>query len=93
MINNIYRRQLALKNIKDLIDEGLKKMSDPSFNNLDFDIWLKYSQKVLDLTTKDYNPSILLNYLRLVLSLDSHQPIYKKMGICLEYLIGVLEII
>ena len=93
MINNIYRRQLALKNIKDLIDEGLKKMSDPSFNNLDFDIWLKYSQKVLDLTTKDYNPSILLNYLRLVLSLDSHQPIYNKMGICLEYLIGVLEII
>ena len=93
-MNNYYRKQdLARKYIKDLIDEGLKQMRDPNLSEGMYDIWLNYSQRVLEISTKDYNAEILLNYLRVIMSINSQLQPYQKIGICLDYLIGLLRII
>ena len=93
-MNNYNRNQeLARKYIRELIDEGLKQMKDFKLSEERYGIWLKYSQEVLEITTKDYNPAILLNYLSVVLSINAGLEPYQKIGICLDYLIGVLRII
>ena len=81
------------KHINDLVSEGLKQMSNPALDDNMFKIWLDYSKHVLEISTKDYNAAILLNYLRLIMSIDSQLPPIQKIGICLDYLIGVLRII
>ena len=81
------------KHINDLISEGLKQMSNPALDDDMFKIWLDYSKQVLEISTKDYNAAILLNYLRLIMSIDSQLPPTQKIGVCLDYLIGVLRII
>ena len=81
------------KHINDLVSEGLKQMSNPALDDDMFKIWLDYSKQVLEISTKDYNAAILLNYLRLIMSIDSQLPPIQKIGICLDYLIGVLRII
>ena len=93
-MNNYYRKQdLALKYIKELIDEGLKQMRDPNLSEEMYNIWLNYSQRLLEISTKDYNAEILLNYLRVIMSINSQLQPYQKIGICLDYLIGLLRII
>lgn len=93
-MNNYYRKQdLARKYIKELIDEGLKQMRDPNLSEDMYNIWLNYSQRVLEISTKDYNAEILLNYLRVIMSINSQLQPYQKIGICLDYLIGLLRII
>lgn len=93
-MNNFYKQQeLARKYIKDLIDDGLKQMSDPQLSENRYNIWLKYSQQILEISTKDYNAEILLNYLRVIMSINSQLQPRQKIGICLDYLIGVLRII
>ena len=81
------------KHINDLVSEGLKKMSNPALDDNMFKIWLDYSKQVLEISTKDYNAAILLNYLRLIMSIDSQLTPTQKVGVCLDYLIGVLRII
>ena len=81
------------KHINDLVSEGLKQMSNPALDDNMFKIWLDYSKQVLEISTKDYNAAILLNYLRLIMSIDSQLTPTQKIGICLDYLIGVLRII
>lgn len=93
-MNNYYRKQdLARKYIKELIDEGLKQMRDPNLSEEMYNIWLNYSQRLLEISTKDYNAEILLNYLRVIMSINSQLQPYQKIGICLDYLIGLLRII
>lgn len=93
-MNNYYWKQdFARKHIKDLIDYGLKQMQDHNISKDRYEIWLKYSQQVLEISTRDYNADILLNYLRVIMSINPQLQTYQKMGICLEYLIGVLRII
>ena len=81
------------KHINDLVSEGLKQMSNPALDDDMFKIWLDYSKQVLEISTKDYNAAILLNYLRLIMSIDSQLTPTQKIGVCLDYLIGVLRII
>lgn len=81
------------KHINDLVSEGLKQMSNPALDDNMFMIWLDYSKQVLEISTKDYNAAILLNYLRLIMSIDSQLTPTQKIGVCLDYLIGVLRIL
>ena len=93
-MNNYYRKQYFVrKYIRDLVDDGLKQMKDPYLSEDTYNIWLKYSQQVLEISTKDYNAEILLNYLRVIMSINPQLQPYQKIGICLDYLIGVLRII
>ncbi len=93
-MNNYYRKQdLVRKYVKDLIDDGLKQMRDPNLSDSMYNIWIKYSQQVLEISTKDYNAEILLNYLRVIMSINPQLQPYQKIGVCLDYLIGVLRII
>ena len=93
-MNKYYRKQdFVRKYIRDLVDDGLKQMKDPNLSEYMYNIWLKYSQQVLEISTKDYNAEILLNYLRVIMSINPQLQPYQKIGICLDYLIGVLRII
>ena len=93
-MNNYYRkREFVRKYVRDLIDDGLKQMRDPNLSESMYNIWLRYSQQVLEISTKEYNAEILLNYLRVILSINPQLQPYQKIGICLDYLIGVLRII
>ena len=93
-MNNYYRKQdFVRKYIRDLVDDGLKQMKDPNLSEDMYNIWLKYSQQVLEISTKDYNAEILLNYLQVIMSINPQLQPYQKIGICLDYLIGVLRII
>lgn len=93
-MNNYYRKHdFVRKYIRDLVDDGLKQMKDPNLSEDMYNIWLKYSQQVLEISTKDYNAEILLNYLRVIMSINPQLQPYQKIGICLDYLIGVLRII
>ena len=94
-MNNYYntKYEWVRKQINDLISEGLKQMGNPEFNEDMFKIWVTYSTQVLEISTKDYNAAILLNYLRILMSIDSKLRPYQKIGVCLDYLIGILRII
>ena len=95
MGSNYYnsRQELIRKYVGELIDEGLNRMKDRCLSDEMYNLWLNHSERILEISTKDYNPEIYLNYLRVVMSLDVKLPPHQKMSICLEYLIGVLRII
>ena len=103
MYNNGYK-DIAFNGIKELIEDGLKTVrSDPynPFNsyanttNVNAETWLKYSEKFVELSTKNLDSSIHLNYLRLLLSLQRNynMPINQKVNVCLEYLLEALRLI
>ena len=103
MYNNSYK-DFAYKGIKELIEDGLKAVSPDPYNplsnyvnttNASAENWLKYSDKFVELSTKNLDGSIHLNYLRLLLSLQRNynMPIVQKVNICLEYLLEVLRLI
>lgn len=94
-MNNYYNKDLAFKFIKDVIDDGLKKMGEHSLSPEACKIWIEYSKKVLEMTTQNYNPSILLNYLRIINNISGNSSItpQNKIGMCLEYLIGILRVL
>ena len=92
-MNTYYNKELAYKYIKETINDGLNKMGNPQLSDLICDAWIKYSRDILELTTKSYNPSILLNYLRIISSFNSATPPFQKISICLEYLIGILKLL
>ena len=92
-MNYNMRTEWVRKHLNDLVSEGLKQMSNPALDDNMFKIWLDYSKQVLEISTKDYNAAILLNYLRLIMSIDSQLTPTQKIGVCLDYLIGVLRII
>ncbi len=95
MMNNYYNRELAFKFIKEVIDDGLQKMGDPALSLGVCNMWIEYSKKVLEMTTQNYNPSILLNYLKILNKIFSDSSItpQNKVGMCLEYLIGTLRLL
>jgi len=92
-MNRFYDRNLAFKYVKEAIDDGLSKMGNAGLDDQICDSWIAYSQKILELTTKDDNPSILLNYLRIITSFSTSMKPYQKMSACLEYLIGILKLL
>ena len=87
MKDYIYRK------IKELIDEGLRQMRDYNLSETKYQIWLRYSQEVLRIVTSDYNPSIYLNYLKVTMNINNSLPPTQKVGVCIDYLIGVLRIL
>jgi hypothetical protein len=95
--NNIYK-DYAYKGIKELIENGIKALNPEPFDlspDVKAQSWLQYSDKFVDIFTKDLDTSIHLNYLRLLLSLQGNynMPINQKINICLEYLLEVLRLI
>ena len=103
MHNNIYK-DTAYKGIKELIEDGIKAVRPDPYNPLsnyvnttdvNAETWLKYSDKFVELSTKNLDSSIHLNYLRLLLSLQRNynMPIVQKVNVCLEYLLEVLRLI
>jgi len=103
MYNNGYK-EIAYNGIRELIEDGLKAVRPDPYNplsnyvnttNISAENWLKYSDKFVELSTKNFDDSIHLNYLRLLLALQSNynMTINQKVNICLEYLLEVLRII
>lgn len=92
-MNNYRRQEFVRSKLRELVDDGLTQMRNPNLTEELSQIWIDYSRQVLEITTRDYNPEILLNYLRVVLSIQPHLLPYQKIGVCLDYLIGVLRII
>lgn len=86
-------RNYIYDQLRDLISDGINTMKDHMLSEQAYNIWLKYSEKILEITTKDYNPSILMNYLRLTSTMDSYMPPYQKIGRCLDYLIRVMQML
>lgn len=88
MINESGRKAINV-----LVQFGIDQMRDDDFNESKFAVWIEYSNKILELATKE-NPNIHLNYLRLNLSYyDKQLSAKQRLSLCLEYLIGVLKII
>lgn len=81
------------KKVKELIDDGLMQMRDYNLSETKYLYWLRYSQEVIRILTSDYNPSIYLNYLRVGMNIDTTLRPTQKIGMCIDYLIGVLRII
>lgn len=86
-------RDYIYKHLHELVSDGIQTMKDHGLSESAFQIWLRYSEKVLEITTKEYNPSILLNYIRVVSTIDPYLPPYQKIGKCLDYLIRVLQML
>lgn len=85
-------RNFAFDTIKGLIQDGTKELNN-NFDENSFNRWFEYSQKILELATKD-NPNILLNYLRLSVSISSSNLLpHQKLKMCLDYLLKILEIV
>jgi len=87
-------REFAIKHIMDLIDNGIKVMgAHPQGNAVDR--WLEYSQKIIEISSKDYDPNIYLHYLRLIMSVrtDMYNNPQQKIKTCLDYLLGVVKIL
>ena len=92
-MNNYRKQEFVRSKIRELIDDGLVQMRNPELSNEFTLIWIDYSRQILEIATKDYNPDIVLNYIRVIMSIQPHLMPYQKIGICLDYLIGALRII
>lgn len=86
-------RSFIYDQLRDLVSDGINTMKDHALTEQVCSIWLKYSEKILEITTKDYNPSILMNYLRLLSNMNPNIPPYQKIGTCLDYLIRVMQML
>ncbi len=89
-----YNKQISQKYIIEAIDRGFSLLKKEFFSDDLLKIWVDYSVKVLELTTQEYNPSILLNYYNLLSNsqlndIDAKQ----KMLAYLKYLIDVLKVL
>lgn len=89
-----YNKQISQKYIIETIDRGFSLLKKEFFSDDLLKIWVDYSVKVLELTTQEYNPSILLNYYNLLSNsqlndIDAKQ----KMLAYLRYLIDVLKVL
>ena len=103
MYNNGYK-EFAYNGVKELIEDGLKAVRPDPYNylsnyanttNVSAETWLNYSDKFVELSTRNLDGSIHLNYLRLLLSLQRNynMSIVQKVNACLEYLLEVLRLI
>jgi hypothetical protein len=83
----------ALKTIKELVEDGIKFVKSDKIDATAQN-WVDYSQKIVELSTKDIDSSIYLNYLRLLISVqDNDISAKQKVTTCLKYLMEVLRII
>lgn len=92
-MSNNRRQDFIRTQIRKLVEEGLVQMRRPDLTDEYSSIWIEYSRQVLEIITREYNPDILLNYMKVIMSIQPQLRPYQKIGICLDYLIGVLRII
>lgn len=93
IMSNNRRQDFIRTQIRKLVEEGLVQMRRPDLTDEYSSIWIEYSRQVLEIITREYNPDILLNYMKVIMSIQPQLRPYQKIGICLDYLIGVLRII
>ena len=102
-------KEFAFKHITELVEEGIKRARSIPDNNYqghsaysqmmndsnEFQRWADYSRQVIEISTREIDVSIYLNYLRLIIPLQSDSTLsaQEKIIACLKYLIKVLEII
>ena len=90
---NSLSRDFIYKHLHELVSDGIQTMKDHGLSEVSYTNWVKYSEKILEITTKEYNPSILMNYLRVIATIEPNMPPYQKIGKCLDYLIRVMQMI
>lgn len=89
-----YNKQITQKYITEVIDRGFSLLKKDFFSDDLLKVWVDYSVKVLELTTQEYNPSILLNYYNLLSNSQMYEIDAKqKMLAYLKYLIDVLKVL
>lgn len=89
-----YNKQIAQKFIIDVIDRGFSLLKKEYFSDELLKQWVDYSIKVLELTTQDYKPAILLNYYTLLSNSQMNNVgAAQKMLAYLRYLIDVLKVL
>jgi len=95
-------RSFAYDGIKDLIENGIELLNKSHATNNSsysgvFDNWIEYSQKIVELCTKNFDTNIYLNYLRFLLDINRSYGYVGSADIkvkqCLEYLVKVLSMI
>ena len=86
-MNNNYKYTI----LKSVIDRGIQLMQNDVSEDM-FQIWLKYSQSILEQIA---SPSTFyINYLQVILStMDSTILPDQKLRMCLKYLISILPLI
>jgi len=88
-------REFAIKHLMELIDNGIKVISEHSISNDTADRWLEYSQRIVEISSRSYDSNIYLNYLRLIMSVHTEMVNYphQKIKTCLDYLLEVVKIL
>jgi|GEM_PF-414346 len=91
-------KSMAYDGIKELVENGVDLLNNSNAHyDKVFDNWIEYSQKIVELSTKNYDSNISLNYLRFLLDLNRSYGYVNssagKIKECLEYLVRVLSII
>lgn len=83
---------ISYETIKSVIDTGLTLMRNPNLTEEQFRIWLDYSQKALNIASK--NPAFTTNYLNVILAtLNQNLLPSQKLSMCIKYLIGILHLL
>lgn len=70
------------------INQGISLMRNPHLSEQQFNIWLEYSKNLLTLATKNY--ALISNYNTVIATANiGNQLPYKKLSMCLQYLIRI----
>ncbi len=84
--------RISYERIKTVIDKGIELMGHPRLDEDLFDIWLKYSQEILKLSSD--NPVFISNYLQVILTAKSSDiETSQRLSMCIKYLIGVMTLV
>ena len=94
-------KSMAYNGVKELIESGVKLLNESyshhAYSSEIFENWIEYSQKIVELSTRDFDSNIYLNYLRFWLDLNRSYGHATSSAIkvkqCLEYLVNVLSMI
>jgi len=87
-------KEFAFKSIRELVESGITVLKENTSNCDAERRWLDYSAKIVELSTRNFDSSIYLNYLRLLTRLLIQPNITDrdKISKCLDYLLEVLRI-
>jgi len=84
----------TLNHLLQLAKDGADVLRNPSQSKELVDSWLRYSEKVVELATKEYDPNIYLGYLRILLAIQqkNFSPA-QKVKTCVDYILEVLSML
>ena len=86
-------RDFAFKNLMDLAKNGVDFLRDSAITDSSVDNWIDYSQKIVEIATRDYDPKIYVSYLQMILSIrySKNFNAFQRMKTCVDYLLEVLN--